>query len=178
MDTLPQNRIKYCPVCGSLHFNYDGAKSFLCADCKFHFFINAATAVVGIIENSKGEILLVKRAFDPQKGTYDLPGGFVDPMETAEEALVREIKEELNIELDEFDYLFSIPNSYVFSNYTVFTSDLAFRCKVSNFDNLSCSDDVSGSVFVDLKEVDYDKIGFDSIKKIIKLYVEKYWGTK
>ena len=52
--TQPQNVFKYCPKCGSGHFNFEGSRSFLCGDCGFHYFINSSAAVAGLIENEKG----------------------------------------------------------------------------------------------------------------------------
>ncbi len=169
-QTLPQERLKYCPVCGSPAFAYDNIKAFHCGDCGFSFYINSAAAVAAIIENDRGEILLTRRAFEPHKGYLDLPGGFVDPMESVEEALHREIKEELNLEITDMKYLFSVPNQYVFSNFTVFTTDLAFRCKTSDTNCLITQDDVAEALFVKPANINYDMIGAESIKKILKRY--------
>ncbi len=168
--TLPHERLKYCPVCGSPHFIYDGVKAFHCAQCHFSFYINSAAAVAAIIENEKGEILLTRRAFEPHKGYLDLPGGFVDPMESIEQALMREIKEELELDISAMEYLFSVPNQYVFSNFTVYTTDLAFRCRISNLENIKTHDDVSEAIFVNPRNINYDQIGAESIKRILQLY--------
>ena len=56
-----------------------------------------------IIENTKGEILLYKRDNKPGipfPGYWDLIGGHIEEGETPKEALVREIKEELGIEIN------------------------------------------------------------------------------
>ncbi len=47
----------------------------------------------------EGSVLLVKRANEPSKGEWSLPGGVVELGETAKQALRREIKEELSIEV-------------------------------------------------------------------------------
>jgi ADP-ribose pyrophosphatase YjhB (NUDIX family) len=61
----------------------------------------------------EGKILLGKRKTDPDKGGWGLIGGFVDPGETLEQALEREIKEETSgCELKESNYLFSIVEKY------------------------------------------------------------------
>lgn len=44
-----------------------------------------------------GHILLVKRKAEPGRGLWALPGGFVDPDETLEQAVIRELKEETRI---------------------------------------------------------------------------------
>lgn len=53
--------------------------------------------VGAVIVNDRGEWLLMKRKCSPEAGLWSLPGGKVDWMETIEEAIVREVKEELGI---------------------------------------------------------------------------------
>lgn len=169
----PEKVLKYCPSCGSGLFKTDSPKSFKCDSCGFKFFINSAAAVAGIIENDEGQILLTVRGVEPAIGALDLPGGFVDPMENAEDALKREVKEELNLEITDLIYLTSYPNEYVYKNYSVFTTDLGFACKVKNFDNISVDDDIADFHFFNPKEIDFNKISSNSIKKILKFYLSE-----
>jgi 8-oxo-dGTP diphosphatase len=55
--------------------------------------------VDAIIRDELGRILLMERGAEPFKGTWVLPGGLVDPGETVEEACVREVMEELGLEV-------------------------------------------------------------------------------
>ncbi len=169
--TKPADTIRFCPKCGSSHFNYDGVKSFKCRECGFHFFINSACAVAAVIVDDKDRILLTRRAFEPHAGMLDLPGGFVDPMESAEESLIREIKEELNLEITDMKFIASFPNEYVYSGYTVYTTDLGFACKVKTLDNMHAQDDISGFEFIPYDQVNYDEISSDSIRNIVKTYI-------
>jgi len=60
-----------------------------------------------IFENDNGEFLLYKRDNKPGipfPGYWDLIGGHVEEGETPEQALVREVKEEIDIDLKEFDF--------------------------------------------------------------------------
>ena len=169
--THPGKTIHFCPKCGNKHFPFDGHKSFKCQQCGFHFFINTAAAVAAIIENESGQILLTTRAFEPNKGLLDLPGGFVDPLESAENAVIREIKEELNLDVASTKYIISFPNEYIFSDYTVFTTDLGFLVKVKDFNSITSMDDISDYQFISPKDIDYSKICAPSIVKIIQHYI-------
>ena len=83
----PLHQFRFCPKCGSSQFAENNEKSKKCADCGFVYYFNSSAAVVAVIENAAGEILVARRAKDPAKGTLDLPGGFIDMHETAEEAV-------------------------------------------------------------------------------------------
>ena len=52
-------------------------------------------------------VLLIKRAFDPFKDSWALPGGFVGEQESLEQSVERELKEETGIEVDYLEQLYS-----------------------------------------------------------------------
>jgi len=54
-----------------------------------------------VIFDAGGRVLLIRRAHEPFRGAYALPGGFVDIGETVEEACRREVREEVGIEVDD-----------------------------------------------------------------------------
>ena len=90
----PLDKFVYCPVCGSQHFDINNFKSKRCQDCGFTYYANPCSATAAFIVNDRQEMLVVRRAKEPAKGTLDLPGGFVDMYETVEDGMRREIKEE------------------------------------------------------------------------------------
>ncbi|WP_372754921.1 NUDIX domain-containing protein [Labilibaculum sp.] len=171
--TYPQKVVRHCPHCGTSEFHYKKDNSFLCESCNFHWYVNASAAVAALIVNEKGEIMLTRRAVNPDKGRLDLPGGFVDVLETAEQALCREIKEELDVEITEFSYFMSCPNEYVYGGLTVFTLDLAYICKIKSFSNLRAKDDISGFEFYPPEKIPYEEIGSQSMKSIVRSFVNK-----
>ena len=170
----PHKVFKFCPKCGGTNFITHNLKAQKCQDCEFIFYTNAAAAVAAIIINEQGEVLLTTRAFDPSKGMLDLPGGFVDPGETIENALTREIKEELNLDIIASTYFGSFPNEYVYAGILYYTIDLVYLCKVSNLNQIKVDDDVTDYSFHAITSDTIQKIGLDSIKKILKtLVIEK-----
>lgn len=104
----------------------------------------------------------------------DLPGGFVEPMESAEAAVVREIKEELGILVTNAAYLGSFPNEYIYSGFSVFTVDLAFICKVDDITAIVPADDVSEVEFMFPKDVKQEELCSKSMADIISLYISKF----
>jgi NAD+ diphosphatase len=174
---LPDKKpaFEFCPKCGSdSFFSKDKGRSFKCEDCHFQYFINSSAAVACLIFNAKGELLLTRRALEPNKGMLDLPGGFVDPMETVEEAAIREIKEELNLDLSNLNYLVSFPNLYPFSNMVIPTVDFAFVCETEDFSRLKPGDDVASIEFFLPGNVDFNALCTESMRQIIRFYIENH----
>ena len=168
------NLFKFCPHCGKESFKPKSEKESQCSACGFRFFFNAAGAVAAIIMDQHKRILLSKRAHDPAAGTFDLPGGFIDNHETAEEALQREIHEELNLKITGMTFLFSVPNHYKFANVLYHTIDLFFLCTVESFKDLRLKDgEVEDYCFMNPLEIDIDILGLKSIKQGMTILQQK-----
>lgn len=159
--------MQYCPHCGSEAFQINNFKSKKCKQCNFSFYMNASAAVAAFVLNENGELLVCKRAKDPEAGTLDLPGGFVDYDETAEQAIARELSEELNARVISTKYLFSLPNSYLYSGLTIPTLDLFFECKLENYNTLKAADDVADYKFVKPNLLNPDDFGLKSIRNAV-----------
>lgn len=165
----PNAVFKFCPKCGSSGFLSDSEKSFTCTKCGFRYFINMGGAVAAIIRNDKNEILFTIRKHEPAAGKLDLPGGFVDLGETAENAVIREVFEELNLHITEMNFVGTFTNKYVYGGLEYQTLDLVFDCSVNSFATIKAADDVSGYVFRNPSSVNPDEIGLDSIKNIVRM---------
>jgi ADP-ribose pyrophosphatase YjhB (NUDIX family) len=74
----------------------EGRRHRRCPRCGWTFYDNAVPATAAVIRGRRG-ILLTRRARPPYAGTWDLPGGFLEPGETPERGLVRELREELGV---------------------------------------------------------------------------------
>ena len=172
METHPLQKFQFCPVCGSAHWEINNFKSKHCTECGFTYYANASAAVACFIQNEEGELLVCRRAKNPAKGTLDLPGGFVDMDESAEEALKREIKEELNLELSDIHFMKSIPNLYEYSGMDIHTLDMLFTAKVKNWSPLQAADDVEEAFFMKLNTISPNDFGLDSIKKGIIAFLK------
>lgn len=105
----PLSLFAYCPRCGAAGFAPHDARSKRCGACGFVFYANASAATVAVVFDRRGRLLVTRRAFEPAKGTLDLPGGFVDPGEGIDEGLRREVREETGGEVAAARYLFPCP---------------------------------------------------------------------
>lgn len=170
-ETHPSNIFSYCPKCGSKGFAFDGEKVLSCSVCGLNYFINPAPAIAVILEYPDGRIILSRRKHQPKKGTLDLPGGFVEIHERIEDAVIREIYEELSVTVTRMNYLGSFPNEYVYKGVSYFTCDLAFVCPIPEETELRPADDVSEALIIMPKDIDYQQISFPSIGNILRLYI-------
>lgn len=136
-------------------------------------YVNPSAAVGAFILNSKGELLVCVRANEPSKGKWDLPGGFVDDFETAEQAVEREIEEELGMKVDGGVYLFSEPNEYTYSGWTLPTLDMFFLFELDEV-NPQPADDVADCHFVPLEQVDVARFGFLSMQRAVTRFKQTY----
>ncbi len=171
-ETHPSRVFKFCPKCGSPEFKITGARSFRCSNCNFEFYVNSAAAVAAIIFNNEGKMLFTRRAVNPDKGKLDLPGGFVDPMESAEQAVKREIKEELGVDILSLQYFCSFPNEYKYSGLSVFTTDLAFFAEIDHQVAITPMDDISAIQYIYPEELDMSTLPAISMKNIVHKVIQ------
>jgi len=169
--THPSNLFNYCPKCGANGLSFNGVKVLTCHTCGLDYYINPAPAVAVVLEYPDGSIVLTRRKHEPQQGTFDLPGGFVEINESIEDTVRREIFEELKITVTSMNYIGSFPNEYVYKGVSYYTCDMAFVCPIPLGTPLHPSDDVSEALTIKPKDIDHQQISFPSITSILRLYI-------
>ena len=169
---LDRPYLRYCPKCGSGDLARPIVHKLTCKACGFELYFNAAAAVAALIVDGRGRLLVTVRAKDPAKGTLGLPGGFVDLGESAEQALAREIQEELGLELLSATYLCSEPNTYPYKGVTYKTLDIAFLCQVRDPEKALADDDVAAVRWCHPTEIDAGQFGFESIRRVFDRFVK------
>jgi ADP-ribose pyrophosphatase YjhB (NUDIX family) len=135
------------------------------------YYANPKPTVGVIITNDRDEIVLVKRAFEPFKDTWDLPGGFVEVGESLEEAASREIKEELGVIITSAKYFSSQIGTYAFAGVVYPILDTTFVATVDSEQFLP-ADDVSEVLFFRLSELPFDQIKMSNIHDVLERYVQ------
>ena len=125
------NPFRFCPGCASASGQWRNGREFLCPACGFRFFQNVAAAC-GVLVEHRGKFLFLERAKQPAQGLLGLPGGFVDPGESVEVALEREVQEEIGATLGPVAFAASFPNRYPFAGVEYHTCDLYFRAPLAS----------------------------------------------
>ena len=161
----------YCVKCAQPSLVKQGQKAYKCKSCDFVYFHNVAAAVCAIIV-CDGQILLVERAQQPAKGKLDFPGGFVDYDESNEQALKRELLEELQLCVDNMQYLFSYPNRYLYKDVVYSTLDSFFEITLDAKPALVLQqEEVSRYLWLDLSSVEAKQLAFTSGENAIVQYL-------
>jgi len=92
--------MKYCTECGGkLSYRLiEGRERVVCLNCGKIYYQNPLPVVAGVVTKKNEKVIgLIKRAIEPGKGKWALPGGFIEIDENPQDALIREVKEEIGI---------------------------------------------------------------------------------
>lgn len=97
---MSQHLYQFCPRCAHALEDrpFEGKLRRTCPACGFIYFPDPKVAVVALIE-ADARVLLIRRAVDPGRGLWALPGGYMDAGELPDAALRREVAEEVGIEI-------------------------------------------------------------------------------
>lgn len=160
---------RFCPSCASEGGRWVDGRQFVCPGCGFRFFQNVAAAC-GVLVRSGDRYLFVERARDPSRGLLGLPGGFVDPGESVEQALSREVAEEVGASLGPVTFLGSFPNRYPYAGVEYHTCDLYFAADLHGDEGALRLDagEVSGVKWLAADEVSLDRLAFPSLRALWK----------
>ena len=163
----------HCPKCGGF-FAPDTPRSRRCRNCGFVYYLNASAATAAFVLDENDRLLVCRRAKEPARGTLDLPGGFVDPGESIEQGLTREIKEETGCDIATLRFLFGGSNDYCFSNFTVPTADCFFLVTLAPDSTPKGSDDASDMQWIPLSDINPDDFGLHSIAQAVRRFLSTY----
>ena len=169
---VPVDSFVHCPRCARASLARHGERALRCADCGFLCYFNCAAAVAALLLH-QGRLVLGVRAREPRKGMLDLPGGFVEFGETAEDALRREVMEELNLEIARPAYLGSAPNDYAYAGILYKTTDLLFVCDMDDISAIRAGDDVADYRLADPRGIDPQSLAFPSARAGLRLLLER-----
>ena len=164
---------RFCPQCGTEN-KETGRNPFQCPTCGYTHYFSPVAAVGAIIVDTNNRVLLITRARDPGKGKYGLPGGFVDPDESLEEALRREVLEEMNLQTTSIQYLISFPNQYAYAGAIFPVADAFFVCQVDGFETIKAQQgEITDYQFVHLDETVLGNMAFESNRRALQYHLSQ-----
>ena len=161
--------MEFCSNCGNKnqYGHIDGNTRYHCTKCcAIHYENPRPTAT--LICPRDAEILLVKRAKEPGKGLWGLPGGFIELKESPEIAAVRELKEETQLDGHVVDILGTC------SQFNTIYGDIlliGIHMMINDSTKLQAGDDADEAKFISPEEM--PTLAFPCYDKIISMYREK-----
>lgn len=157
--------MSFCRRCGTLL--HKDSESYTCENGHVLYDNPRPTAGVFFLDES-GNVLLSRRKSDPHKGMLDSIGGFLNPNETIEEALIREINEETGLELSDYSpltYLCSVFDTYHFSNEDLPIVSSLFYATLNPGVVIVPQDDITEVVSRPINAINMNEIGGTDIKQ-------------
>lgn len=162
-------QFSYCPVCGgrleTSKLKANEPSRLVCSTCDYIFYLDPKVVACAILEN-EGKILLLKRAINPQKGKWVMPGGYVDRGEEVHAAAIRETEEEcgLKIRLQDLVGVYSYPGRLAV--VVVYEAQYISGSLIQGDESLEASWFSPG-------RIPWDDLAFQSTKDALKDYFKK-----
>lgn len=166
----PAEIFRFCPRCGAPRDAANvGQIPLRCAPCGFAYFFSPTVAAAAWVRDPDGRVLLIRRAKEPAKGKFGIPGGFIDIGETAEQGLRREVREEVGLEIERIAFLTSCPNLYLYRDVTYPVLDLVFTAVALKPEEAKPLDGVAGIEWKFPADTDPDELAFPSMRETLAL---------
>lgn len=162
----------FCPTCATrLDWEDDETNGGRCRSCGRTWYRNSApTAGAAVVR--EGKVLVTLRGIEPEKGRWDVPGGFLSAGEEPIEGLRRELREELGIEVDVSlaDCLSMVPHPYGPEGDYVLA--LGFAARLSSGDP-AAADDVADFRWVDAAELEGLDFAWEHDRELARTALER-----
>ena len=159
--------MKFCSNCGNqvTHQIPDGDNRlrFVCNHCNTVHYQNPLV-IVGVLPEYQQQILLCKRAIEPQKGRWTLPAGFLENDESTLDGALRECFEEANAKVidPELYALYDIP--YINQVYVF------YRATLANNEFGPSSESTEVALFSE-QDIPWNELAFPVVKAVLKQYL-------
>jgi len=144
-------KYRYCYHCGkpTIQKEIEGRQRSYCKRCRIVLYENPIPSVAVVLTDRAHRILLVRRSVEPGFGKWCLPGGFMEMGETPQQAAIREIREELGIDINDLKLL---DIGTHLNGYYGDVLIIGFAAEIDAGLNLNPGDDVSDAKFYLLDE--------------------------
>ena len=156
---------RWCPRCRE---QLRGDTSRLdCEACGFVCYASSKATAGALVIDAHGRVLLARRAFEPFKGYWDLPGGFLEEGEHPLDGLRRELREETGLEVEPLEFLGVWMDRYGGDSTADVTLNLYWTARATAGEP-QAADDVSELGWFDPDELPAPgELAFDNVPQVL-----------
>jgi len=135
--------------------------------------VTVDAVVFGYSREEGVSILLIKRKYDPFKGSWAIPGGFVLDDESLEDAVARELQEETGVRINYLEQLYTFGQPHRDPRSRIVSVAYFGLVKSNQFEKLKASTDAEEAAWFHFKKL--PRLAFDH-KQILKVAIERLRG--
>ncbi len=170
MVSHPHAFSRFCMHCGerltSAVPEGDHQRRMVCMGCNFVHYLNPRPVAGTIPVRADGKIVLGRRDIEPRRGFWVFPGGYMDVGETAEEAAIRETREELQLEVRNLQLL------GVFTRVEPGVVVIVYEAEAIG--EAAVGDETTEFRWFAPEEIPWAEIAFDSTEAALRAWVAKH----
>ena len=158
--------MNFCRRCGETLVSTQ-ANEFSCKNQHTIFANSTPSTGIFFLQND-GKVVLARRAFEPRKGMLDTIGGFIEPEETAEQAIQREIKEETGLTPEQYStptLLCTAIGHYPYGGETYPVLTTFFWSHLQPGVRIIANDDVAEVITQDINMIDLNELHDIDVRK-------------
>jgi ADP-ribose pyrophosphatase YjhB (NUDIX family) len=160
----------YCPRCQT---GLKGDERRVeCPECGFVAYSNPVPTATAVVVDDEGRVLLGRRALEPDKGCWDLLGGFVDEGEHPLDAVRRELVEESGLYVEPGEFLGIWMDRYGYDSGAASTLNLYWEARVTGGDERA-ADDVSELRWFASAEIPWDELAFECNAQVLSAWLAR-----
>jgi len=167
--------MNFCRRCGTPVTHIENDTVYRCENEHTLFASPSPTVGIFFIDADLSTVFAV-RGRDPGKGLLDTPGGFIDPRESVEAALSRELEEELGLQYGDYEppvYFASAPGTYRYQAEDRSVITLAYVSRLKPGVTLVPQDDVADVKIIPLGNINIDELANSDIKQLAHMLQQK-----
>ena len=170
MLSLPK-AFKYCLRCGGKLVWRSKQRLGICASCRYEMYDEPKLVVTGLLIDDTYRVLLGKRARTPHRGAWGTLGGFVEVGETGEEALRREMREELDTRLGTLEYFASIPGIYPYQGVALPYLEIVFIGRGPDLRKVRADkSEITALKYFAVQDIPFARLAFASQRTALRAY--------